>query len=165
MRRAGFSRLDSGALTLEMAKDWGYPTIYGLWRFNNAESLATEPDRALVEAATRYIVVSTRLQDEQDAKLLAALDGRRSVAVRGMGQLALRKLASPAFRGLEVVAYIDKDPFKQRVTFSGKAVVGLDHPLPPDVPVIILTLRCQDEIVEEYARTDPTRQVIKLGPR
>jgi hypothetical protein len=165
MRRAGFSRLDSGAKTLDMAKDWGYPAIYGLWRLVRVPPFAVKPNMALVRATENYIVVSTGLQDGLDAKLLAELDGRRSVAVRGMGQLALRKLASPAFRGLEIVAYVDADPFKQRLTFGGKPVVGPGYPLAPGVPVVILTYRCQDEIAEEYARTDPTRHVIRLGSR
>jgi SAM-dependent methyltransferase len=167
MKRAGFSRLDFGALTLEhgMAKGWNYPTIWGLWRLAKHPPAAMKPDMALIRAAERYITISTQLQDEQDAMLLARLDGHHSVAVRGTGQLALRKLASPALKELEIVAYIDKDPFKQRLTFGGKAVVGLDYPLSPEVPIVILTLRCQHEIAEEYARTDPNRLVVTLGPR
>ena len=165
MGRAGFSRFDSGAKTLDMARDWGYPAIYGLWRLIKVAPRIMKPNIALVRAAEQYIDVSTGLQKDSDAKLLAGLDGRHLVAVRGMGQLALRRLASPTFRELEIVAYVDADPFKQRLTFSGEPVVGPDYQLPPGVPVVILTYRCQDEIVEEYARTDPTRQVIKLGER
>ena len=93
MGRAGFSRFDSGAKTLDMARDWGYPAIYGLWRLIRVAPRIMKPNIALVRAAEQYIDVSTGLQKDWTRSF--SLDSTDVTLWRSGGWVSSLSVGSP----------------------------------------------------------------------
>jgi hypothetical protein len=64
---------------------------------------------------------------------------------------------------LDVVAYIDNAPAKQGLTVRGIRVVGPEVPIAAGIPIIVLAYHVETAVVDEYAVSDPQREVITVG--
>lgn len=143
MGRLGYSVETLSRKTMQLTQGWTYPAVFGL--FNRDGTTLND-----------YIAESEKREREMHKRLMASLAGRKRVVVRGVGQLALRRLAS--LHSLEIVAYVDADPHKQTLTFDGKRVQSPSEPIPEDVPVVVLSAREHDSIRADY----PNNEVICL---
>ena len=166
-RSAGFAIAAMGRNDCELAENWPYPAIYGVWRMIDTplENSSSAPRRVeyLRLKVTDYVNDSRDLLARFDEQIATKLGGRRRVAVRCLGHRAWTLLAGTMLRDLEVVAYIDSSPSKQRLTIRGTAVTAPEACLEAGIPIVVLAYNVEASIVREYAHSDPEREVITLG--
>jgi len=170
MHRSGFVAVSNGRNDFELADGWPYPAIYGVWRRVEAPTGSGFPPRsehydrnALRERIVTYVQRSRELLSEIDGVLAERLAGRRRIAVRCLGYRAWSLLGATMLRDLDIVAYVDSDPAKQRLTVRGIRVTGPDAPLDDDIAVVVLAYHAEAAVVAEYAALEPARDVIVLG--
>jgi SAM-dependent methyltransferase len=165
-RTGGFVLAASGKKTITVV-NWPYPVIYGLWRMLEVapcESVALEFDvDSLSRCLKPYVSGSRELLEKYDVALRAMLRGRRQVAVRCLGYRAWTLLANTILRDLSVVAYIDNASSKQALTVRGIRVTAPTTPLGAGIPIVVLAYHVETAIVDEYAKSDPAREVIRVG--
>jgi hypothetical protein len=131
-----------------------------MWR--KTDNIGDGAPRAVGDLRERlvpYITGSRRLLERYGDEIAAKLNGRKQVAVRCLGYRAWTLLGDTILRGLDVVAYIDNSPAKQGLTVRGVRVVGPQVPIATGVPIIVLAYHVETAVVDEYAVSDPQREV------
>jgi SAM-dependent methyltransferase len=163
--RFGFTLREAGKKIITLFQGFAYPALYGLFEAGPVAGPApVTRDESLPAAITEYVRESERVARRLDQRLLVSIAGARDVAVRGLGNVAWTLLATTALARLSIRAYVDASPYKRGLTIGGVGVIGPDVPLPPDMPVVILSLLHERAIEEELRRSSPNRTIVKLSP-
>lgn len=165
-RASGFV-VESTSDKLITVVNWPYAVVYGMWRLCETIPDAWTSTRHNVDDLRRhlmpYVTGSRALLARYGGEIAAKLHGRKRVAVRCLGYRAWTLLGGTLLRDLDVVAYIDNAPEKQGLTVRGIRVVGPDVPIARGVPVVVLAYHIESAVVDEYAASDPEREVITIG--
>jgi hypothetical protein len=162
-RASGFTVESTGEKLITVV-NWPYPVVYGMWR--KTDDIGDAAPRAVGDLRERlvpYITGSRRLLERYGDEIAAKLNGRKQVAVRCLGYRAWTLLGETMLRDLDVVAYIDNAPAKQGLTVRRIRVVGPEFPIAAGVPIIVLAYHVETAVVDEYAASDPQREVITVG--
>jgi SAM-dependent methyltransferase len=139
----------------------GYPAVSGFFRAG-ARPDAGDAGASLARAMLDYVARCDECVAHIDRRLDSALGDTNAVAVRGMGDLAWTLLATTRLARLEIVAYLDASPSKQRLTIDGHPVQAPDLVLPAEVPVILLSLLHEESMIREIRAVQPGRLVVPV---
>jgi hypothetical protein len=139
-----------------------YPSLSGLFRLSQ-RAHHNPPDPALALALCAYVATCEECVAGFDRRLHAQAGPGRPVVVRGMGDLAWNLLAATGLSRLEIVAYIDASPQKQRLTIGGRPIRPPSVALPDSVPVILLSLLHERPMIEAARADHPGHPIVPLS--
>jgi len=162
MGRRGFEcvSLEPGTFVLQPGID--YPSLSCLFRLSERVH-HSPPDPALALALRAYVAACERCVAGFDRRLEDKVGPGRSVAVRGMGDLAWNLLAATGLSRLEIDAYIDASPQKQRLTIGGRPIRPPSVALSERIPVILLSLLHEGPMIEAARADHPGHPIIPLS--
>jgi SAM-dependent methyltransferase len=160
--RHGFELVDVEGKSFTLQPGVVYPGISGFFR-PAAGSRTAAADPLLETAIREYVLESKRCIAHIDHTLEPRLAPSSPVAVRGLGDLAWTLLAATMLARVDILAYLDGSPDKQRLTIQGRPIQDPAVELPADVPVILLSLQHERVMADEIARTQPGRLVIAVS--
>jgi len=136
--------LGSDALTVTLR--WREPVAYGLFSPDGGAGAEPVPDRRLGESLRRYVADSTDLLARIDQRLRDELAGEDEALLWGAGQTASLLLSQTALARKKVRAVVDGNPAYAGRTMAGAPVGGPELRGDFDGPVVVSTIRAQDEV-------------------
>ncbi len=160
--RSGFDAVDIRGKSFTLQPGVRYPGISGFFG-PASDPRPVDPDPLLGTALREYVLESERCVSHIDRTLAARVAPTEPVAVRGMGDLAWSLLATTMLAKLDILAYLDGSPDKQRLTVQGRPIQDPGLQLPEGVPIILLSLQHEQAMSEEITRNEPERPVIAVS--
>jgi SAM-dependent methyltransferase len=158
LRRNGFACVRIETKAFSLLPGIPYPAVFGLWRLDGSRGRdETVQDESLRARIDDYIQVSQVVARRIDEGLAAILGDRKEVIVRCLGNLAWTLLEVTCLRDLQVRAYVDGSPIKQRLTIDGCPILSPNTPISGNLPVVVLSLQHENAVIKEIREREPGR--------
>lgn len=165
-QRYGFPAVTVETKVFPTGKDTDYPAVFGIFRDSGTANSGCPAvrDAELPARIETYIRLSARQMESIDRHLATELRGQRRILLWGAGQLAMKLLALPCLRSVEIGALVDNNPILRGKRFGSAPVVGPQEIVGGHDPIIIATLLHAGEIISQIRRMGLHNPVIELLP-
>jgi SAM-dependent methyltransferase len=171
MASEGFTAVSLGRKEVRCSATDLYPVAFGLWRKGGAAvPLGDRRDDALAQGLRRYVSASADLMRAFDQHLRSELAGADSIAIWGVGQLAMKLLHDTVLGSTRIAAVVDGSPQKHGMHVGGHRVESpqalsdlLAAPHPP--PVVVTSIHHQEAILANVRAVVPPGGKIVTLPR
>jgi len=164
-RRFGFQPVLVEQKVIPAAEDTFYPAVFGLFRDRGGS--ADEHvvwDQELPSRIATYIRHSHEQMESINDHLAGQLAKNQRVILWGAGQLAMKLLAIPSLKQIQLRAVVDNNPILRGKTLAGAPIVGPQQVAGTQEPIIIATLLHADEIGAQIRHLGLSNPVVFLLP-
>lgn len=160
--RFGLETVWSASVDEDLVEDFPVAVAATAWRRGRTATTPVARDVQLVRCLERFASRSASGWAEMDDALRRRLGDRQEFILWGMGELALKLLASSVLAERRPRALIDLNPARHGQRF-GDLRVGPPGPIPPpDLPVVVGSLLRAEAIVGSIRTWGHEGEVIRL---
>lgn len=149
MARHGFSAADVTRTARNHTRNTRMPVVYGFFHRVEECSADVSFDASSVMAIRRYIDQSKRVEDGIRRVVDSLAASKQPVLVWGVGTQTLHLMATQAFAGLDIFAFVDSNPAFQGQQLHGKPVLSPAELRSYSHPILISSQVFQSEISDQ----------------